>query len=487
MASSSPARLIDANPNIAGIKRRAPSLLPAFEPSSSPPRFKRQKSRVNLEDEAENCYPDNEGLLPSSSLGMLPSSPPPPVSRARPTLQRTESTVSERAPLAALPSITLPANGEQILLGRSTKSSHYGLSANRLISRVHVKASYKRTANTREILIECMGWNGVKVHCQGQAWDLAKGDSFRSETEHADIMLDVQDSRVVLNWPGTPSTNVNVTDQGSPIVRIRRSPSPGWENDAENLDPRHTRVPRRKLTPVSPRRRSSVAGNPAIMPSETNIQTDTLLEIYEDDPVAVYEDNPELPDMDATFRFDPRDASEEPALPVPKDSGFESDLVIPSSIVNFSASQSRAATPTPSSRPTPSSPVYRRKTVSPNKYNTLENHLTNQLAFSRVATLPLSELFANLPSALAKNLTTDMLQDVLTDIECIGEVKRYGKDAAGRPLESQFYYLADADKDEGRRMAVGGRAGVRSCRKTHKVCLYFALFSGKRRGVNGVG
>lgn len=404
---------------------------------------------------------------------MLPSSPPPAIERrSRPLLQRSESTVSERAPLAALPSITLPMNGDPILLGRSTKSSHYGLSANRLISRVHVKASYKRTASAREILIECMGWNGVKVHCQGQAWDLAKGDSFRSETEHADIMLDVQDSRVVLNWPGVPTTNVNVTDQGSPIVRIHRSPSPGWENDAENLDPRQTRVPRRKLSPVSPRRRrSSTTGNPAILPSESNIHTDTLLEIYEDDPVDVYEDQPELPDMDQTFRFDDaRDVSEEPALPEIKDSGFESDMLIPSSMI-FSANHSRAATPTPSSRPNPSSPVYRRRTttVSPNKYTTLENHITNQLAFSRVATVPLSELFTNLPPALAKNLTTDMLQDVLTEIECIGEVKRYGKDAAGRPLESQFYYLADKDQDEGRRIAVGGRAGVRSCRKTHKV------------------
>lgn len=112
------------------------------------------------------------------------------------------------------------------------------------------------------------------------------------------------------------------------------------------------------------------------------------------------------------------------------------------------------------------------------------NHVINQLAFSRVASTPLSTLLANLPTELKgyqddsessrenKGLTKEELTRMLEGTKCVGEVKREGKDAAGKPLESEFYYVPEGDRDDGRKKAVLGglgRVGLRNCRKSHKV------------------
>lgn len=486
------APLTSASNNVAGVKRSAPSLLPAFEPSSTPPRFKRQKSRVSA-TEHENHYPTP---IPSSSLGILPS-PPPAVPR-RPLLQRTQSTVSERAPLAAVPSITLPENGEPVLMGRSSNSSHYRLSANRLISRVHVKAAYTGTSSDNSVSkpkveITCLGWNGVKVHCQGHAWELGKGDVFKSETEGAEIMLDVQDSRVLLMWPAPPSSTVHSSTDtifdGPQDARASRSPSIGLpvEND-ENEDPRRSRragnASFEKFSPVSPTPKRGISGNALILPSESQVTTDTFLEIYEDEPV------PELPSSeDADWREDTalcrataRDISidfnfaaldDKDAEEVGLSYHAEPDLPRPMKAFGVPSSLRSTPPPPPSSPPPVDSRPHRQhrftSSISPQKVETVQNYITNQLAFSRIATTPLTELYENLPSALAATITREKLVDVLAEIECIGEVKRHGKDAAGKPLESQYYYMPEKDDDEGRRAAVGGRAGLRNCRKTHKV------------------
>lgn len=569
--------LDSSSPNLlraSGVKR----LLPAFEPSSSPPRFKRQKPKTVLTGsssattaagaaaaapaivETENRYPTP---LPSSSIGNLPSSPPsalapappppPPVqapASRRPLLKRSQSasTVSERLPLAAVPSIPLPASGEPVLLGRSSNSSHYRLSANRLISRVHIQAAYipATPAAKPKIELRCLGWNGVKVHCQGRAWDLMKDDVFVSESEHAEIMLDVHDSRVVLAWPASPSSLSSNIPHGSPLSgtgsggatagRAGRSPSLDWEaaND-ENADPWETahRVNARpKLTPVSPsprpRRLSSSLAAPASAPSvfrrPSVSMAETVLDIYEDEPEeadpAGRQTLPELPPLAAavaaaesfplastqTDHSDDDDdhddhddchahVAEPPTDVVPKDDialsfGSEPHLPPMSLFSTAEALRAMAAIPLASSPPCPpsvpsssrrrprasSSPLSsvggarRTASVSPNKNLTLQNHLTNQLAFSRVNTMPLTELYNNLPVALAAKVTKERVKEILLQLPCIGEIKRVGKDAAGKPLEHQYYYVMEHDKDEGRKAAVGGKAGMRTCRKTHKVC-----------------
>ena len=81
---------------------RQPSLLPAFEPFSSSPPAQTHKRKFKDLDEQFKHYPTP---IPTSSTGILPSSPP-----CRPGLQRTLSSLSERAPLCDLPTVTLPSN-----------------------------------------------------------------------------------------------------------------------------------------------------------------------------------------------------------------------------------------------------------------------------------------------------------------------------------------------------------------------------------------
>ncbi|KAH0612534.1 uncharacterized protein H6S33_008914 [Morchella sextelata] len=543
----SPTRVVlETNNTVAGVKRSAPGpLLPAFEPQSSPPCFKRHKSRV-LSEEHENRYPTP---VPSSSSQRIQSSPPPhpSVAARKPLLARSQSTLTERAPLSALPSITLPENGEPVLLGRSSNSSHYQLSANRLISRVHVKAQYLSSSTRPMVEIQCMGWNGVKIHCQGQAWELSKGDVFTSETEDAEIMLDVQDSRVVLAWPVPTQVrrarSSSTSTIGTPTrARVSRSPSIGWADDNdENIDPlgNNERTDRRLFnistekqnrSPIPPRRGLGNTG--AIFESDPHM-TDTFLEIYEDEPVADFvneevneeeeeedeqddeqgdedEDHIELPgplekedassaaakllmapgdetdddeelkqllaenESDESEEEEEEEREEEPIL-----HSYAPEPILPP-MARFSTKESLYAPPaTPATSSTiravsalPSSPIQRRSaSTSPNKTNTVQNHIINQLAFSRLSSTSLTILMSHLPSALAASITKERLVQITSNIDCIGEIKRTGKDAAGKPLQSEYYYIPDQDTDEGRRAAVVegmGRVGLRSCRKSHK-------------------
>ncbi|EHL00453.1 putative protein PLM2 [Glarea lozoyensis 74030] len=91
------------------------------------------------------------------------------------------------------------------------------------------------------------------------------------------------------------------------------------------------------------------------------------------------------------------------------------------------------------------------------------NHVVNQLAFSRLSSTPLSVIMTHLPADLKggspsdpenRGLTKQELCRMLNAAPCIGEIRREGKDAAGKALESEYYYIPDADTDETRRAAV---------------------------------
>ena len=115
----------------------------------------------------------------------------------------------------------------------------------------------------------------------------------------------------------------------------------------------------------------------------------------------------------------------------------------------------------------------------------IKNHVINQLAYSRVHALPLSTIHSNLPAelrgAMAKPSDTEAsemlssadLKTILDGIPCVGEISREGKDAAGKLLESEFYYVPEMDGDSMRRETVTqslGKTSIRAARKQHKVC-----------------
>lgn len=97
------------------------------------------------------------------------------------------------------------------------------------------------------------------------------------------------------------------------------------------------------------------------------------------------------------------------------------------------------------------------------------NILVNHLAFSRLLLTP--ALYLNTISAVVAKLTLEELRAVLHQVSCIGVIYRLGKDAAGKPLEEEYYYVPEKDGDSERTKLVSsvkGSGGLRSCRRVHK-------------------
>ncbi|KAE8352177.1 hypothetical protein BDV28DRAFT_5732 [Aspergillus coremiiformis] len=503
---SSPPRSSSAA-SVAGVKRPA-TLLPAFEPLSSSPSLPRPQKRVARDDHGVvSTYPTP---VPTSSTHIMSSSPPRMASRRTFT-----SSNSERTPLSTVPTMMLPENGEPILMGRSSASCHHQLAANRMISRVHVKANYKPAPNPFDrdrVEIMCMGWNGIKLHCQGKTYDLAKGKTFTSDIKDADIMIDVHDARVLVQWPRNERKDYASTDS---------------EQTWEETTPRRNRQSHQSLhdSPSIERRRleSPVSPSPAVkslIPPSSPLYTPTrprnAVVVYEDEPSPVrrkrsgdalqsetsHESSSSVGDIlqssqtsDLSDLSKPDDLSEhdEENDPIVHSFGPFGDNLLPR-MASFTADESPLRPSRPRNqhaaqplRPTqsprqPSKPVEKVNLVLEKpldeSFERVQNHAINQLAFSRLSSTPFSTILNNLPPTLwrrdahfKEGPTRDEVRAIIDTTKCIGKVAREGKDAAGKPLESEYYYIADFDEDIMRREAVVHdlrKPGLRNCRKQHK-------------------
>ncbi|AAS54061.1 AFR689Wp [Eremothecium gossypii ATCC 10895] len=100
----------------------------------------------------------------------------------------------------------------------------------------------------------------------------------------------------------------------------------------------------------------------------------------------------------------------------------------------------------------------------------LQHVLANHLALSNVQQVPLSQL-QDVNSTIS-TLGRKELRALLTTEKCIGVIYRVGKDAAGKPLDEEYYYDLENDSNQDRRQLVlslkGGRTSLRSCRRVHK-------------------
>ncbi|KAI8941543.1 hypothetical protein NX059_002760 [Plenodomus lindquistii] len=491
-----------------------PALLPAFGDdttfSSSP--FPRPRSSKRKFEPESPTLPKQElkyypTPVPTSSTGILHSSSP---RHARPGIERTFSVLSERTPLGAVPTVDLPADGDIVRMGRSSNSADYQLSTNRLISRVHVQAAYHAPSALYvhgHIEIECLGWNGAKIHCKGRVFELSKGDTYVSENPETEIILDVQDTRVMVAWPAIPA------------------PKLSWDSEEEGT-----------LTPTRGRRQSNFDSSPPVIPRSPVSQS----------PIRppVFAGLAQAPQPGTVQVFEDADASEEspsvntpgsadqtfirPALPGSRsshefggldtkasilssfaaddfsDNDEENDPVVHSfgpfgqNLLSGLESFNTATTPTQANPARLRAPLLSpspRRAAADNyrfKESPIKNHVINQLAFSRIHSQPLSAIHSNLPAELkacvAKGADSKMtdsseatgpvpqlsrqdLKRILDETPCVGEIPRAGKDAAGQPLENEFYYVPEMDTNQMRRETItaGTRStGLRSVRKTHK-------------------
>ena len=490
----------------AGTTRPAPTLLPPFEPLSSSPGLPRPAKRQATASDAYLKYPTP---VPTSSTGILSSSPPRPRQALGGALSRSQSSsASERAPLSAVPSVSLPANGETLLMGRSSNSSNYQLSSNRLISRVHVRARYIAAPSPLEpskLEIVCGGWNGLKLHCQGRSYELWKGDSFTSETEGSEVMLDVLDARVLVRWPrreapeeteweespGSRRENTPGFLQSSPLRRQGRiqspvSPTPGNLASSRRLQ---MLMPRGReenvdiyVDPSADEEESEGKGqgsegaaervvdpNASLGTEATNSFSSDLSDLEDED-----ENDPDEENDPIVHSFGPFGANLSSRL---------ASITATSPRVNRSPNQPLLPRVPEEKQPKaeaeeepPEDPAARPETPAPEEppYEnpTVANHVVNQLAFSRLASTPLSTIMQNLPAGERVGVTKAQLQNLIERTPSVGIIAREGKDAAGQPLESQYYYVPEEDGDMHRRAAVVdgmGKPSLRACRKQHKV------------------
>lgn len=510
---SSPARVGMAP--AAGVKRPA-ALLPAFEPLSSSPSLPRPTKRVAREP----AYPTP---VPTSSTHIMSSSPPGIAATARSTARRTFSAAVERSPLSAVPTIMLPESGEPVLMGRSSASCHHQLAASRMISRIHVKATYKPAPNPFDrdrVEIMCMGWNGIKIHCQGRKYDLAKGKTFTSDIKEADIMIDVHEARVLVQWPRNendrkdcPSTDSEQTwDEGTPTQKNPRRilhDSPFIESQRERMG-----------SPVSPSpvlQRTIPPSSPLFTPSRAR----GSVVVYEDEPSPLKSPLKRHNTVGGMTSYSARRASE--ILQISQSSDIsraedesdndeENDPIVHSfgpfgenllpRMASFHAGESPVRpvlSPLNSLQPPHAQSPQHLKARHPyaeeekednevkektkeeeEAFDRVRNHTVNQLAFSRLSSTPFSTILNNLPPSYWKSNSSNTsgpsrhdIRAILETTKCIGKVAREGKDAAGQPLESEFYYIPDFDEDVGRRETVVNnlrKPGLRNCRKQHKVC-----------------
>ncbi|KAH6685776.1 hypothetical protein F5X68DRAFT_209315 [Plectosphaerella plurivora] len=544
MDSSPPPKTLTQEPvlPVAGVKRPAPSLLPPFEPLSSSPGFPRPLKRqaragsVGSTHGARLKYPTP---VPTSSTGILSSSPPraahvptsltdasqpPPLRRPTPLARTASGSAPERAPLASVPAVELHENGDVILMGRSSNSSHYQLSGNRLVSRVHVKARYIPASTPlapNKVEIICNGWNGLKLHCQGRTWELLKGDSFTSETEGTEIMLDVHEARVMVQWPKRDARDALGHLSDSSWDDSPRSQARGANGNSNILQASPLRRATRIVTPESPTLATNGSSQrlQGLLPGSSSGEIQIFEDPSADDASPVHgEPGPDmgqsfLTEVTRSFSSDLSDPNEEDAENDPDE---ENDPIVHSfgpfgadlsnRLASITASSPKFISPKPrpslgelrSSKTLPRisedllkirepAPLIKEEVEEEDQREegevieeekplvvenpAVSNHVVNQLAYSRLSSTPLSTIMTNLPIEERRDLSKDHLRAIIEGTACIGTIRRQGKDAAGKPLESEYYYMPEADDDENRRLAVTDglrKPSLRACRKQHK-------------------
>ncbi|KAJ5953381.1 hypothetical protein N7454_000277 [Penicillium verhagenii] len=459
---SSPSRL-SLGP-ATGMKRPA-SLLPAFEPLSSSPSLPRPQKRVAREPAV--TYPTP---VPTSSTNIISSSPPGISTR------RTFSAASERAPLSAVPTLMLPENGEPILMGRSSASCHHQLAASRMISRVHVKATYKPAPNPFDrdrVEIMCIGWNGIKIHCQGKKYDLAKGKTFTSDIKDADIMIDVHEARVLVQWPRNEADRKDCPSTDSEQTWDELEGTPTQKTHSR-------RVLQDSPFPQNQRLASPVSPSPAvqrILPPSSPIFTPSrsraAVVVYEDGPSPLKRHNTiigltsqsarrasAILQSDLSRPEEDSDNDEEND-PIVHSFGPFGDNLLPR-LAAFHADDSPIRSARPPRSLLPAQPL--QPTLSPRQSAKVQE--------TREST-PIKERSQQEEEGFERGSGPSRadIRFILETTKCIGKVAREGKDAAGKALESEFYYIPDDDDDDMRRETVVNnlrKPGLRNCRKQHK-------------------
>ncbi|KAM9937642.1 hypothetical protein OXX80_002846 [Metschnikowia pulcherrima] len=428
------------------------------------------------------------------------------------TINKDFNIVSPHANVMRVP---LLAGKSSLTIGRSSKSCDFhfknsGTKTDKSVSRCHVRVEYSEA----KMVLECTGFNGFGViiprmclvkKIDKRNFELTETNiplvahnvskSVRLDHEHtefhvsrdeavhmprfANILLQIGSHVLLVNpddcdedLTDDESAQANVSEKSAPKMDLKMDSKSVHKSDASGTQ-----------TPTQKSKTTSEASARAFIPARPNKSVLT--------PVVADSIQPKTPKkiMNQMFRDEPT-----PSKPHRMFQGKENASARPSSSSKSSATplsarstnipeisvkkRAQSEEPQGSVKKARKSPEHDEngeliidETCLDGVGNTseIENILVNHLAFSRLSSTPAS--FLNTISAVVAKLSLQQLRVVLHKTSCIGVIYRQGKDAAGKPLEEEYYYIPEKDRDPERNRlvsAVKGHGGLRACRKTHK-------------------
>ncbi|RCK64063.1 Protein PLM2 [Candida viswanathii] len=418
-------------------------------------------------------------------------------------------------PDKAVTRIALLDTHSHFSIGRSSRSCEFALNAtDARISRVHLKISY----NSQQVIMTCLGSNGVGViipkpcfvyatntannfivmeNTTGVPLDAqhhhhALSKSIKLDYNHTEffvqkgetitmpkfqnILLQISKNVVLLN---PNDVDEELTDDEAPVLIETREKS---AEPVEKTSVEETATPVTKLPSLS-------------LPNTPSKPKPSIQITEQEEPEYTPSKEPSHPQQSAT----PEPSTPKPEqLKQPKEATttsntfeiFQDEFSIPVRSSSTSPApqeqhdhvladktniKRRATSEEP--QPKKKKKIIRKQQTPEMDHSVMElpnlseiqNILVNHLAFSRLSSTPAS--FLNTISVSTSQLSLSQIRSILHNLRSIGVIYRQGKDAAGKPLEEEYYYMPENDDDKERTMLVSnvkGHGGLRSCRKTHK-------------------
>ncbi|ODV97993.1 hypothetical protein PACTADRAFT_47819 [Pachysolen tannophilus NRRL Y-2460] len=404
-------------------------------------------------------------------------------------------------------SLKLPVNGEEVKIGRSSKSSDYQIDGhNKLISRIHL--TVQLLPNEELIVIKCYGHNGlnitiprhIKVKYLGNEKDyLIDIPKNEKNIEGMGIELDENGEipRIISNESNfsnlfimkgekliIPKMKGVVLDIRGELLSIDCGENGDDDKESEvtlgktdNLaiinTPNIPNTPERPKTPIQ--LINKTPGEPTSVTIKNN-----KFKIYKDDnetsftsqqhedvfssPPRHEEYNNQNTVLSENFNINNNNIQKKAISHLKR-----SDESINKSHLKKSKKQNIGGKQEELFKDLSEAEIDEILKPISEDLNSITNVLINHLAFSRLSSTPVSIL--KTVSKKIESMDERQLRVLLVKrIDCIGVIYRVGKDAAGKPLDEEYYYIVEKDPDDERRQIVNSLkgTGLRNCRKTHK-------------------
>ncbi|CAG88155.2 DEHA2E13970p [Debaryomyces hansenii CBS767] len=421
--------------------------------------------------------------------------------------------------------VPLLTNKTSLLIGRSSKACDFYLNAkDKTISRTHISISYDQ--HTNQMNLHCLGYNGFAMRIPKPCVVYGtnnKNDYILMENKSAPLSVDGLERLGLTVTPRTITLESNHTEfvvnrnesvtlpkLNNVLIEIRNNLillNP--VEDEEDLTDDETPVLINKTKPAE----TMVDSSPTIVkpvyhtPDHVNLQslphtpskTEFKCTSEESTPISYIKRNFSDSSIKKALGFKPFEIHQDQKPQVSNDDSSNNvDMFIKESTPTTGEVVQMPTTPlgdksntfskpnTPKRRAhseEPQKPMKKKKkSQQPQKVEIdqsciegiqnipeINNILVNHLAFSRLSSTPAS--FLNTISAITSELSLKQLRVILHNVKSIGIIYREGKDAAGKPLEEEYYYMPENDDDTERPKLVSsikGHGGLRSCRRTHK-------------------